>query len=557
MVTERSDLPVVSFPVRKIEEFFPGYDVDRIVDMLPYIGLDIEYVDKDEIRVEYSPNRPDFSSYYGIARSLKGLLEIEMGIPNVNIVQVKDYVISVNKSVSELRPFIVGLVAKNGTLDDESIRNLVGMQEDLHNGLGRRRAKASIGFHDLSQLEFPLRYDTVSSNASFSPLGYKGAIKIAEILKETDAGRKHSKILGSTKIFPVLLDASDHIISLPPIINGDSTKINRNSRDLFVEATGTNLSLLEDVLAIMAITLSDMKFDIESVVIIYGKESIVSPNLQLRKFEGLELSYINSVLGIQIMPELALKCLKKSRLDGLIDGCKITCNVPRYRTDISEAIDLVEDIGIGYGIFNLDPSLPAYTFSGKKSRNTTIFEKIRQTLVGMGLIENVNFSLISRTLERDVNRANDYADAVAVVGSKSEEHEILRSSILPSLLRSLSHNIHEEYPQRLFEIGKVFSLDEDPVERWSLCSVLAHDEADYTEGKSIVQTLMGVGLGKELEAHSATIPTFLDGRGAYLYVADTKVGIIGEISPSIIENFKIRVPVAAFEIDLTKLVTCV
>ncbi len=557
MVTERSDLPVVSFPVRKIEEFFPGYDVDRIVDMLPYIGLDIEYVDKDEIRVEYSPNRPDFSSYYGIARSLKGLLEIEMGIPNVNIVQVKDYVISVNKSVSELRPFIVGLVAKNGTLDDESIRNLVGMQEDLHNGLGRRRVKASIGFHDLSQLEFPLRYDTVSSNASFSPLGYKGAIKIAEILKETDAGRKHSKILGSTKIFPVLLDASDHIISLPPIINGDSTKINRNSRDLFVEATGTNLSLLEDVLAIMAITLSDMKFDIESVVIIYGKESIVSPNLQLRKFEGLELSYINSVLGIQIMPELALKCLKKSRLDGLIDGCKITCNVPRYRTDISEAIDLVEDIGIGYGIFNLDPSLPAYTFSGKKSRNTTIFEKIRQTLVGMGLIENVNFSLISRTLEHDVNRANDYADAVAVVGSKSEEHEILRSSILPSLLRSLSHNIHEEYPQRLFEIGKVFSLDEDPVERWSLCSVLAHDEADYTEGKSIVQTLMGVGLGKELEAHSATIPTFLDGRGAYLYIADTKVGIIGEISPSIIENFKIRVPVGAFEIDLTKLVTCV
>jgi phenylalanyl-tRNA synthetase beta chain len=558
VVTERSDLPVVSFPARKIEEFFPGYDVNRIVDMLPYIGLDIEYVDDDEIRVEYSPNRPDFSSYYGIARSLKGLLEIEMGIPNVNIVQGKDYVISVNKSVSHLRPFIVGLVAKNGRLDDESIKNLVGMQEDLHNGLGRRRAKASIGFHDLSQLEFPLRYDTVSSNASLSPLGFKEAITIAEILRETDAGRKHGKILGPTKIFPVLLDGSDQIISLPPIVNGDSTKINPNSRDLFVEATGTNLSLLEDVLAIMAITLSDMKFDIESVVIIYGKESIVSPNLQLRKFEGLELSYINNVLGIQITPELALKCLKKSRLDGLIDGCKITCNVPRYRTDISEAIDLVEDIGIGYGIFNLDPTLPAYRFSGIRSRNTIIFEKIRQTLVGMELIENVNFSLISRTLEHEyVNRGNDYKDVVAVVGSKSGEHEILRSSLLPSLLRSLSHNIHEEYPQRLFEIGKVFSSDEDAVERWSLCSVIAHDEADYTEAKSIVQTLMGVGLGKELEALSAIIPTYIEGRGAYLYVADTKVGVIGEISPSIIENFKIRVPVAAFEIDLTKLVTCV
>ena len=207
MVTECSDLPVVSFPVRKIEEFFPGYDVNSIVDILPYIGLDIEYVDEDEIRVEYSPNRPDFSSYYGIARSLKGLLEIEMGIPNVKIIQGKNLVISVNKSVSHIRPFIVGLVAKNGSLDDESIRNLVGMQEDLHNGLGRRRVKASIGFHDLSKLEFPLRYDTVLSNASFSPLGFKEAITIAEILRETEAGRKYGKILPSTKIFPVLLDA--------------------------------------------------------------------------------------------------------------------------------------------------------------------------------------------------------------------------------------------------------------------------------------------------------------------------------------------------------------
>ena len=551
-------MPVVIFPVQKIEELFPGYEVIRIVDMLPYIGLDIEYVDEKEIRVEYSPNRPDFSSYYGITRSLKGLLEIEIGIPNVNIVPGKDYVIGVDKSVSHVRPFIVGLVAKNGSLDDESIRNLVGMQEDLHNGLGRRRAKASIGFHDLSQIEFPLRYDTVSSKTSFSPLGFKEELTVAEILRETDAGRKYRKILGSTKIFPVLLDTSGQIISLPPIINSDSTKISCNSKDLFVEATGTNLSLLEDVLAIMAITLSDMRFDIESVVIIYGKESIVSPDLQLRKFEGLEMSYISKVLGLQVTPELVLKCLKKSRLDGLIDGFKITCNVPRYRTDISDAIDLVEDIGIGYGIFNLDPTLPSSKVSGKRSHNTIIFEKIRQTLVGMGLIENVNFSLISRTLEHEfVNQENDYRNVVAVIGSKSAEHEILRSSLLPSLLKSLSHNIHEEYPQRLFEIGKVFSLDEDPLERWSLCSVIAHDEADYTEAKSIVQTLMAVGLGKELEALPTVNPICLEGRGAYLYAADTKIGVIGEISPSIIENFKIRVPVAAFEIDLTKVVTCV
>ena len=54
----------------------------NLIDALPFIALDIESITDHEIRIEYNPNRPDFSSDYGIARALRGYLGIEIGFPN-------------------------------------------------------------------------------------------------------------------------------------------------------------------------------------------------------------------------------------------------------------------------------------------------------------------------------------------------------------------------------------------------------------------------------------------------------------------------------------------
>lgn len=556
MATECSGLPVVTFPVYKIKELFPGYDIPRIVDVLPYIGLDIEHVDENEIKVEYSPNRPDYSSYYGIARSLKGLLGIEVGLPLVSLIDKRDHVIEIDRSVSDVRPFIAGLVAKNGILDEESITQLVGMQEDLNNGLGRRRTRASISFHDFSKLRFPLRYSTVKRSAPFRPLGYTADRSIGETLEKTDVGNISNQTLPSGEVFPVLLNSTEEVISFPPIIDGKYATIDSNSKHLFVAATGSNLQTVFDILAIVAMTLSDMKFDIETVKVVDANRVISSPNMAIRQLDGLRARYVNKVLGLDLTREEIIRFLKNSRLEGISSGSAIRCGVPRYRTDIINIIDLVEDIAIGYGIFNLTPTFPSFTQAGRPSYNTIVFEKIRQILIGMELIENLNFSLSSRKVEHELmNLNNTHKDALIVYESKSSEHQILRASLLPSLLKSLSRNIHEVYPQRLFEIGKVFSLSKVSHESWNLCAVVAHDDADYTEIKSIVQTLMENGLGKRSHTWPASSQVFLDGRGADLFIGNdnNKVGQLGEIHPTIIENFKIRVPIAAFEIDLSNM----
>jgi phenylalanyl-tRNA synthetase beta chain len=550
---ECSSLPVVTFPVYRIKELFPGHEVKQIVDMLPYIGLDIEHIDDNEIKVEYSPNRPDYSSYYGIARSLKGLLGIEVGLPAISLNVKKDHIIQVDRSVSarNVRPFIAGLVAKNGIVDEESIIHLEGMQDDLNNGLGRRSTIASISFYDFSKLQFPLRYTTIRRNAPYSQPEYNSHKSLDETLETTEARKISSQMIPSSELHPVLLNNTG-VVSTSSIINGKHTTVDSNFKHLFVAATGMNLQRLFDMLAVVAMTLSDLKFEIETVDIVTSKGVISSPNLAIRQLDGLRTRFVNKMLGLRLTSEEIIRYLKNSRLEGKSDGSVVRCSIPRYRTDIINVIDLVEEIAIGHGIYNLTPTFPSFTQAGSLSYYTIVFEKIRQTLIGMELIENLNFSLSSLKVEEELmNSSNRQADILTVQESKSSEHQILRSSLLPSLLNCLSHNIHEEYPQRLFEIGKVFSLSKDPHESWSVCVVVAHDTADYTEIKSIAQTMMANGLGKRSYTRPASSRLFLDGRGAEIYMEKEKIGHVGEIHPTIIENFKIRVPIAAFEIDLS------
>jgi len=99
-------MPVVEFPIEDINKLFPDYGQDKIVDMLPFIGLDIEYRDDKIIRLEYSPNRPDFSTFYGISRALKGLLGKEIGLPKFQVIENKKNLIKVDKSVSIVRPLL-------------------------------------------------------------------------------------------------------------------------------------------------------------------------------------------------------------------------------------------------------------------------------------------------------------------------------------------------------------------------------------------------------------------------------------------------------------------
>ena len=173
------------------------------------------------------------------------------------------------------------------------------MQEDLHEGMGRRRKKASIGLHDLDAIRFPLRYTIVDRDYSFIPLGETNQKSIRVILEESETGRLYSHILAGSEKCPLIVDSSGTVLSLPPIINGSATKVDENTRNLFVEVTATSRSVGQDALAILAVTLHDAGFGIQSVAIRQGKSRLRTPVMTPRKVKT-DVSYVNSVLGLEL-----------------------------------------------------------------------------------------------------------------------------------------------------------------------------------------------------------------------------------------------------------------
>ncbi len=543
-------MPVVTLYFNRLQKLVgKKTSKEKIISTLPLIGLDIEEQTKDNISVEYSPNRPDYSTDYGVASGLQGLLGIKRGMPRLKITKGK-YAINVDSSVRKVRPFITGIVAKNGKLDSETISQIITMQEDLHNGIGRKRKKTSIGIHDLDKISFPLTYTTVNRNHRFVPLASTSEMTLTEIIEKTDVGQKYGNILGNSARVPIILDSADNTISLPPIINSALTTISEKTENLLVEVTAINKSAAEDTLAVVSNTLQEAGFDLFSMKI--SGANNYTPLLNSRNIV-LEVDLVNKILGLNLNSTIIAHSLKKSRLDANPKGNKVICTIPRYRTDIFGPKDLVEEVALGYGIENLEPTIPPSVLAGQKNKITTTLDSISSVMVGLGYLEVMNFGLVSKQVQYDHTK-RDQSKMISVIDSKSQAHTILRDAILPGLIDTLSRNIHEPYPQKLFETGTVFSKTHEVQEEIHLACVCAHNDVSFSEVKSILQSVLKIGFGINCTTMMSLDPTFSVGRVAEIRVNNKTVGIIGEISPEVIENFKLRIPIAGFEIKLTGLI---
>jgi phenylalanyl-tRNA synthetase beta chain len=541
-------MPVVTLYLSRLQKIIGKTNKNKIVDALPFLGLDIEEQTDQYIRVEYSPNRPDYATDVGIAAGLQGLLGIKKGISKLDIKKQKDksFLIKTTPTVKKIRPHVLGLVAKGSNLDDEAIRQLIALQEDLHFGVGRKRRKASIGIHDFDAIKLPLQYTTVSKDHKFVPLATQNEMSVKQILEETNTGKDYSGILSTGNTVPMILDANGNTVSFPPIINSALTTISTKTKNLLIEVTGNDQSAVADTLSVVAFalqglgfTLYDFRTDLKSS----------SDHLKTRNIV-LDPILVNQTLGLQLSSSQICMMLQKCRLDATAKGKKITCVIPRFRFDIFGPMDLVEEVALGFGIQNLGPTLPASTSVGQKNKTTLELDKLSQILVGLGFTEALNSSLTSKQVLYDhTNR--DSQNLIEVAESKSQEYTILRDSILPGLLENLSRNIHETYPQKLFETGTVFSKGDPIKESICLACISAHKDSGYTEIKSILQSLLKTDSNIECKTKTAENPMFAKGKTADVMINDKKIGIIGEIDSQVIDNFKIRVPVSGFEIILS------
>ena len=540
-------MPVIELSYSRLQKLIGKVSKKQISDSLPFLGLDIESEDKDLVRIEYSPNRPDYSTDYGVALGLQGLLGIKTGSVKLTIKKSKNYSISVKPTVSKIRPFVTGIIAKNGKIDDKTIKQLMTMQEDLHFGIGRKRKKSSIGIHDLDKISFPLIYTTTTKNHKFIPLNSEKELSISEIIADTETGKDYGHLLGQSSQVPIILDTNQKTVSFPPIINAAVTTVTTKTKNLFVEVTGINKDDAEDMLSVVATILQSAGFSLEHIQISGAKNS--SPKLK-EKTMIVNPSLINQTLGLNLNTSKIIASLKKSRLNAISKGKNIVCTIPAYRFDIFGPMDLVEDVALGYGIQNFEPTMSPSQTIGHTNPISLQLKSLNQIIIGLGFLEALNSSLSSKRVLYDMTN-RDSKKIISVLDSKSQEHTILRDSILPGLIENLSRNIHESYPQKMFETGSVFNLHDPISEKINLAVISAHKDANFTEIKSVLQTALKIGFGIQIQTKTTVNSSFEDGHCANIIFNGNVIGIIGEIDSKIIENYKIRVPVVGFEISLS------
>lgn len=537
-------MPVIRIELSRLTRMV-GADKGQIIDRLPFIGLDIESVDKNSVRVEYSPNRPDFGTDFGVARALRGLLGKEVGLP-VYRASPSGLAVNVDGRLSSVRPFIACATATGVKFDDEDIRQVISLQEDLHNGLGRKRRVIAIGLHDLDAVSGPLRYVAVPSTFSFTPLDSKQNLTLTEILEKTDQGRLYGSVLKGARLFPVILDSKDTVLSFPPIINGSATKVSTKTRRLFIDVTGTNRGACEDVLAILVTTLAEAGVKIGSVAIHYREGTKITPDLKERELR-LDSGLIERTLGLGLTRAQVLDSLRRSRLD--VRGSKVLA--PRYRIDLLHPVDLAEEVALGYGVDRIGPLYPASKQPGSFNATEEFLDRTSTVMAGEGMTELMTYELVDERMLYD-NFGRRSGSKIAVHDPRTQEHSILRDSLLPSLSVALSCNVKEDYPQRVFEIGRVYARTGKMVgESWSLGCLIAHAQSSYTEAKMYLEAAFGALVGKEVLTKPLTHWAFSEGRAASVSMDGTMVGVVGELKPEALAAFGLTVPVSGFEVNLS------
>ena len=542
---------VIEVNLRDLRELL-GRDatIEELSDRMPMLGIEWERHTEDSLQLNIFPNRPDMLSIEGLARAYDSFMGYKTGFRHYDVKESGVTAI-IDKKVEKVRPYFVTAIVRNIDFDDALIRSIIQMQEKLHVTHGRRRRKVAIGLHNLEPIEFPITYTTKPPEFKFRPLGERFEKDLTQILTEMHTGREYAWTVEGFEEYPMIVDAKGMVLSMPPIINGEYTRIDEATTDIFIDITGTDLKAITETLNIITTTFADRGAEIYSVRNEYhGGETIVTPYLEPREMT-VENEYIVRTLGLDLTPEESATYLEKMG-HGATAGETLKVMVPQYRTDVMHPMDLVEDVAIAYGYDNVVPVVPHIATQAGEEPLEVFSRGLRNFMVGFGLQEVLTFMMSNA--EKLFTRMGLPAEPIAETSNpKMDAYDSLRNRLIPSLLEVLTANKHHPYPQNIYELDDVILLDPSTETgaraARRLAVVLCHARANFSEAKAMLNAIME-NLDLPVEIEEGGWGCFIEGRRFTATHDGNPVCWAGEVKPEVLMSWDLEMPVAALEMDI-------
>ena len=272
----------------------------------------------------------------------------------------------------------------------------------------------------------------------------------------------------------------------------------------------------------------------------------------------LRISRLNSLIGKDFSKDEAISYLKSLEFDVKdIDDDTIEANIPNFRMDISIEADLIEEVARLYGMGKVE-SKPLYSSlqRGEKTSMRLLKDELKNNLFGQKFSEITTYSFISprdydKLLVDENSKLRDY---IKIINPLGEDYSVMRTTLLSNMLDTFYKNISKKQNDlRFYEIGTAFIKDgkELPEEKQYLTMGLYGDYSFYDLKDFFIKAMNKTGFyGFRFETEE-NIKTFHPGRCANIYLDGEKIGIMGQISYEVMEEFKIKNSALALETDLS------
>ncbi|GMI99497.1 hypothetical protein like AT1G72550 [Hibiscus trionum] len=527
----------------------------------------------DEIiyKIEIPANRYDLLSLEGLAEALRvfnGEKKIRYTvalIPKESMLKMH-----VKKETSLIRPFVVCAVLRGITFDEASYNSFIDLQDKLHQNICRKRTLAAIGTHDLDTLQGPFTYEALPpTDINFIPLKQVKNFRADELMEFYKSDEKLTKflhIIENSSVFPVIYDSNRTVLSLPPIINGAHSAITLKTKNVFIECTATDLTKAKIVLNTMVTTFSiycERKFEVEPVeVISFDGNSSVYPDLSEYTME-VPLSYITGSIGVPLEVDEVTNLLKRMQLNAEKAGSgasNISVSVPPTRSDILHPCDVMEDVAIAYGYNNI----PKRKLSSLRPLPLNqLSDLIRSEISMNGFTEVLTWILCSKKeIFEMLNRKDDKSTAVIIGNPRSSDFEVVRTSLMPGMLKTVGHNKDHPKPIKIYEVGDVVLLDDTKdvgaTNRRLLAALYCGANSGFELIHSLVDRIMevmgtpfvSIGDKSGYYIELSEEPEFLLGRQAKIIYKGSRIGTFGIVHPEVLNNFGIPDPCSFLELNI-------
>lgn len=531
-------------------------------------------------KIEVGANRYDLLCLEGLALALRVFLKFEKPpkyLVNTPSVVEKFYV---EESVKNIRHFGCSAILKNVTFTEASLKSFIDLQDKLHQNVCRQRTLVTMGTHDLDTVKGPFYFKALPPKEivfkALKQTEVTDGHKLLDILKNDPKLKKYCYLLDDFEKYPVLYDSQGIVMALPPLINSEHSKITVGTKNVIIDVTAhdeTKANIVLNTLVTMFSVYSSTKFTVEPVEVIdYNGNHTIYPNLQDTYFETTS-TYLTKLAGTgalkveEIISYLERMGLGVKTHDSNPDA--LTIVVPPTRTDILHACDVAEDLAISYGYNNIE-KVPLQTVCyGYQQPFNKLSDLIRQEMAMSGYTECMTFSLISKEesivkLGYELNQEN-LSKFAQILKSKTSEFEVVRTSLIPCLLKTIEKNQVNPLPLRLFEISDVVVMDPESEtgarNKRNLCFAYVNNNSGFEILQGVVDHLLENKLGlkwnsKEngYEIKPSKDIRFFPDRQAEIVIDGKVVGIFGIVNPDVSKRFgKVNYPISLAEIEIEEI----